>query len=195
MPGSSARRAGRPTPQRRLQWVVDPLDGTVNFLYGLPGGRGQHRRGDRRRHRRRRGRRRRTTARRSPPRRASAPGSNGAADHGVDVLGPRSGAGHDRLLVPRSRSAPRKAPSSAASCRGCATCAASDRRRCRCAGSACAPHRLVLRARHQDLGLRGGIARRRARPAPSSSCPARRTTAWRSPPRRRSSTSCGGLST
>ena len=36
MPASSARRAGRRPAGRDLQWVVDPLDGTVNFLYALP---------------------------------------------------------------------------------------------------------------------------------------------------------------
>ena len=32
---SSARRAGSPG-SGRVRWIVDPLDGTVNYLYGLP---------------------------------------------------------------------------------------------------------------------------------------------------------------
>ncbi len=32
---SSARRAGQ-TGDGNLRWIVDPLDGTVNFLFGIP---------------------------------------------------------------------------------------------------------------------------------------------------------------
>ena len=34
--GSSARRAGARQGTSGLSWVVDPLDGTVNFLFGIP---------------------------------------------------------------------------------------------------------------------------------------------------------------
>jgi myo-inositol-1(or 4)-monophosphatase len=34
--GFVGEEGGSSDPQRRLQWVVDPLDGTVNFWYGLP---------------------------------------------------------------------------------------------------------------------------------------------------------------
>jgi myo-inositol-1(or 4)-monophosphatase len=34
--GFVGEEGGSTLPQRRLQWVVDPLDGTVNFWYGLP---------------------------------------------------------------------------------------------------------------------------------------------------------------
>src|SRR5262245_54950514 len=34
--GFVGEEGGSTEPQRRLQWVVDPLDGTVNFWYGLP---------------------------------------------------------------------------------------------------------------------------------------------------------------
>jgi myo-inositol-1(or 4)-monophosphatase len=34
--GLLGEEGGDTAPQRRLQWVVDPLDGTVNFLYGVP---------------------------------------------------------------------------------------------------------------------------------------------------------------
>ena len=33
----SARRARAARPRSGRRWIVDPLDGTVNFLYGLPG--------------------------------------------------------------------------------------------------------------------------------------------------------------
>ena len=34
---SSARKAARaPAPTRRHRWIVDPLDGTTNFLHGIP---------------------------------------------------------------------------------------------------------------------------------------------------------------
>ncbi len=34
--GFVGEEGGSTDPHRRLQWVVDPLDGTVNFWYGLP---------------------------------------------------------------------------------------------------------------------------------------------------------------
>jgi len=34
--GLLAEEGGGTAPHARLQWVVDPLDGTVNFLYGVP---------------------------------------------------------------------------------------------------------------------------------------------------------------
>jgi myo-inositol-1(or 4)-monophosphatase len=34
--GILGEEGGTTTPGARLQWVLDPLDGTVNFLYGLP---------------------------------------------------------------------------------------------------------------------------------------------------------------
>jgi myo-inositol-1(or 4)-monophosphatase len=34
--GVLGEEGGATTPAARLQWVIDPLDGTVNFLYGLP---------------------------------------------------------------------------------------------------------------------------------------------------------------
>jgi myo-inositol-1(or 4)-monophosphatase len=34
--GLLGEEGGSTSPEARLQWVVDPLDGTVNFLYGLP---------------------------------------------------------------------------------------------------------------------------------------------------------------
>jgi myo-inositol-1(or 4)-monophosphatase len=34
--GFLGEEGGSTNPQHRLQWVVDPLDGTVNFWYGLP---------------------------------------------------------------------------------------------------------------------------------------------------------------
>jgi myo-inositol-1(or 4)-monophosphatase len=34
--GVLAEEGGTTAPGTRLQWVVDPLDGTVNFLYGVP---------------------------------------------------------------------------------------------------------------------------------------------------------------
>jgi myo-inositol-1(or 4)-monophosphatase len=34
--GIVGEEEGSTTPGARLQWVIDPLDGTVNFLYGVP---------------------------------------------------------------------------------------------------------------------------------------------------------------
>jgi myo-inositol-1(or 4)-monophosphatase len=34
--GFLGEEGGTTTPAARLQWVIDPLDGTVNFLYGVP---------------------------------------------------------------------------------------------------------------------------------------------------------------
>ncbi len=34
--GILGEEGGRTTPGARLQWVIDPLDGTINFLYGVP---------------------------------------------------------------------------------------------------------------------------------------------------------------
>jgi myo-inositol-1(or 4)-monophosphatase len=34
--GFLAEEGGSSKPAARLQWVVDPLDGTINFLYGVP---------------------------------------------------------------------------------------------------------------------------------------------------------------
>src|SRR4051794_41954749 len=34
--GLLAEEGGRTEPAARLQWVIDPLDGTINFLYGAP---------------------------------------------------------------------------------------------------------------------------------------------------------------
>jgi myo-inositol-1(or 4)-monophosphatase len=34
--GVLGEEGGTTTPAARLQWVIDPLDGTVNFLYGVP---------------------------------------------------------------------------------------------------------------------------------------------------------------
>jgi myo-inositol-1(or 4)-monophosphatase len=34
--GFLAEEGGKTTPAARLQWVIDPLDGTINFLYGVP---------------------------------------------------------------------------------------------------------------------------------------------------------------
>jgi myo-inositol-1(or 4)-monophosphatase len=34
--GVLGEERGNATPAARLQWVIDPLDGTVNFVYGLP---------------------------------------------------------------------------------------------------------------------------------------------------------------
>ena len=34
--GVLGEEGGGTAPQARLQWVIDPLDGTVNFLYGVP---------------------------------------------------------------------------------------------------------------------------------------------------------------
>ena len=34
--GCSARRAARAEGSSGLRWVVDPIDGTVNYLYGIP---------------------------------------------------------------------------------------------------------------------------------------------------------------
>src|SRR4051794_10468970 len=34
--GLLAEEGGRTEPAARVQWVIDPLDGTINFLYGVP---------------------------------------------------------------------------------------------------------------------------------------------------------------
>jgi myo-inositol-1(or 4)-monophosphatase len=34
--GVVAEEGGTSGPEARLQWVIDPLDGTINFIYGLP---------------------------------------------------------------------------------------------------------------------------------------------------------------
>jgi myo-inositol-1(or 4)-monophosphatase len=34
--GILGEEGGKTTPGARLQWVIDPLDGTINFLYGVP---------------------------------------------------------------------------------------------------------------------------------------------------------------
>jgi myo-inositol-1(or 4)-monophosphatase len=34
--GILGEEGGTTTPGARLQWVIDPLDGTINFLYGVP---------------------------------------------------------------------------------------------------------------------------------------------------------------
>jgi myo-inositol-1(or 4)-monophosphatase len=34
--GILAEEGGTTTPGARLQWVIDPLDGTINFVYGVP---------------------------------------------------------------------------------------------------------------------------------------------------------------
>jgi myo-inositol-1(or 4)-monophosphatase len=34
--GIVGEEGGKTTPGARLQWVIDPLDGTINFLYGVP---------------------------------------------------------------------------------------------------------------------------------------------------------------
>jgi myo-inositol-1(or 4)-monophosphatase len=34
--GFLGEEGGATTPEARVQWVIDPLDGTVNFLYGVP---------------------------------------------------------------------------------------------------------------------------------------------------------------
>jgi myo-inositol-1(or 4)-monophosphatase len=34
--GIVAEEGGKTTPRASLQWVIDPLDGTINFLYGVP---------------------------------------------------------------------------------------------------------------------------------------------------------------
>jgi myo-inositol-1(or 4)-monophosphatase len=34
--GALGEEGGETTPGARLQWVIDPLDGTVNFLHGVP---------------------------------------------------------------------------------------------------------------------------------------------------------------
>lgn len=34
--GMVGEEDGSSHPTRRLQWIIDPLDGTVNFLYGIP---------------------------------------------------------------------------------------------------------------------------------------------------------------
>jgi myo-inositol-1(or 4)-monophosphatase len=34
--GILGEEGGRTAPDARLQWVIDPLDGTINFLYGVP---------------------------------------------------------------------------------------------------------------------------------------------------------------
>ena len=177
--GFVGEEGGATEAQRRLQWIVDPLDGTVNFWYGLPvvavsiaatidgvvraaavvdvrAARDVFR-----------GRRRRRPSERG-------------ADHGVDMLGTRSGARHDRLLVPSSDSRrPRRRRRTCVAERA-ATCGASDRRHCKCVGWPAA-----VRTRTSSGTRRSGtMPRHRSSPgkqAPSSSCPARRTTAWRWP--------------
>ena len=34
--GILGEEGGTTAPEARLQWVIDPLDGTINFLYGVP---------------------------------------------------------------------------------------------------------------------------------------------------------------
>ena len=34
--GILAEEDGITSPESRLQWVIDPLDGTINFVYGIP---------------------------------------------------------------------------------------------------------------------------------------------------------------
>jgi myo-inositol-1(or 4)-monophosphatase len=34
--GILGEEGGRTSPAARVQWVIDPLDGTINFLYGVP---------------------------------------------------------------------------------------------------------------------------------------------------------------
>ena len=166
--GFVGEESGSTEAQRRLQWVVDPLDGTVNFWYGLP-----------------------VVAvsiaaaidgvvcaaavvdveRRETFSAAAGTGARAEryGDHGVELLGTRSSARHDRLLVPRP----------GASRPGCRrrTCVAEGAGRAvlriGCAADVLGrlrPHGLVLRAGYEDLGLRRGGAcrpgsRRRRRAA------------------------------
>ena len=34
--GILGEEGGTTAPGARLQWVIDPLDGTINFIYGVP---------------------------------------------------------------------------------------------------------------------------------------------------------------
>jgi myo-inositol-1(or 4)-monophosphatase len=56
--GILGEERGETNPGARLQWVIDPLDGTINFLYGIPLFAVSIAAARRRRDRRRRGRRR-----------------------------------------------------------------------------------------------------------------------------------------
>ncbi len=119
---AAAPAVGRRPARRHGQLLVRPS-----------GARREHRRGHRR-GRPRRGGRRRPTRRRVLGRRGWRRPAQRRADHRVA----RAPTSVRRWSPPASRTAPQcvplRATSSAASCRWCATCAASDRRRCRCAG-------------------------------------------------------------
>ena len=115
--GCWGRRARRAPGTSGVRWVVDPIDGTVNFLYDLPGLRGVDRRRGRRRRGGRRGaqrghrgavhRHRRAAAHLASPRPAGA----GPTDRQPPAV---AGAdpGRHRLRLPASSSAGRRAPSS-----------------------------------------------------------------------------------
>ena len=156
--GFVGEEGGSTEAQRRLQWVVDPLDGTVNFWYGLP-----------------------VVAvsiaatidgvvsaaavvdveRRET---FSAAAGAGARANGVPITASTcSELGQALVTTGFSYHAPIRAAQGAVVGRVLPRV-----RDVRCFGSAALqmcwvglpPHRLVLRAGHEDLGLRRGVARR-----------------------------------
>ena len=188
------RRGGRGdrAERRGLRWVVDPLDGTINYLFGIPmfavSVACEDADGDARRRRARPDPRR--VLHGHPLGRADA---ERRADSRVREEGPRDGADRDRLRLRRPRprppgrgGQPRAAPG--------ARHPPGRRRRDRPLLVRLRPLRRLLRAGRAALGRRGGRADRRS--APASSCaswpPARRIRGDWSPARPGWWTSCGG---
>ena len=143
-----------------VRWVVDPIDGTVNFLYGLPAVRRLDRRRGRRRGGRRRGaqRRHRHRVRRRPRR----DGAAGATRDGVPIARPRPGAagrsGWSRTGFSYDAGL-REHPGRArwrACCRRSATSAGSAPARSTCATSPRAALDAYVEEGVQPLGLRRG---------------------------------------
>ncbi len=144
-PRAAARRASRRRDRRRggqratpapaaCVWIVDPIDGTVNYLYGLPALRGQHRgRGRRRgggRGRARAGARprvRRDPRRRRDLQRRADPPPARRTDGGA--------AGRHRLQLRAAGARPARRATSRSCSRGSATSAGSAPARSTSAGS------------------------------------------------------------
>ena len=141
-PGPTTACWGRRAPTRAgtsgVRWVVDPIDGTVNFLYGLPAyavsiaaevdgevrGRGRAQRGDRRAVHRDAGRRR-------LPVLAGRAGAGAADRQRAGVAGADAG-GH-RVRLPGGAAAGAGRGRRRSCCRGSATSAGTAARRWTCA--------------------------------------------------------------
>ena len=151
-----ARRATTRRAPRGVRWIVDPIDGTVNYLYGLP----QYAVSIAA-ERRRRGGGRRGAQRRRPGVEYAATRAARRRRDGVPLAGPRAApplraaAGRHRLRLRRRRARRPGRGGAPGCCRRSATSAGSARARWTCATSPRAARTRYVEEGVQPLGPRG----------------------------------------